>query len=92
MRCKVKIPLPLLRYTRGRSELDVDATTVREAILDAWRQFPELKQRLCDDAGEIKPVVNVYLNDDEVRTLTDKEETRVNEGDEVYFLPLVTGG
>jgi molybdopterin synthase sulfur carrier subunit len=92
MRCKVKVPLPLLRYTRGQSELDVDATTVREAIRDAWRQFPELKQRLCDDSGEIRPVVSVYLNNDEVRTLADGDETRVSEGDEVYFLPLVTGG
>jgi molybdopterin synthase sulfur carrier subunit len=50
-----------------------------------------LKERLCDEAGEIRRFVNVYVNDEDVRFL-DGRKTVLKDGDEVSIVPAIAGG
>jgi adenylyltransferase/sulfurtransferase len=36
--------------------------------------------------------VNVYLNDEDIRYLPEKEATRVNGGDDLSIIPSIAGG
>ena len=54
-------------------------------------QFPGIKERLCDEAGDLRHFVNVYINGEDVRFL-DGMETSIATGDEISIVPAVAGG
>ncbi|MDQ7002432.1 MAG: MoaD/ThiS family protein, partial [Ghiorsea sp.] len=52
---------------------------------------PGMKERLCDENGEIRRFVNVYLNEEDVRFL-DGSKTVLKDSDEVSIVPAIAGG
>jgi len=54
-------------------------------------QFPGIKARLCDDEGELRNFVNVYVNGEDVRFM-DGLGTETKSGDEISIVPAVAGG
>ncbi|OIO73004.1 MAG: molybdopterin synthase sulfur carrier subunit [Zetaproteobacteria bacterium CG_4_9_14_3_um_filter_49_83] len=91
MSVNVRIPTPLRKLTGGADEVVVEAVTVNEMIDNLEAAHPGLKARLCDDAGEIRRFVNVYLNDEDVRFLNGRS-TVLKDGDEVSIVPAIAGG
>jgi molybdopterin synthase sulfur carrier subunit len=87
----VFIPSSLRRYTAGQSKADVSGSTIDEVIDNLEQQYPGVKSRLCDEAGQIKRYVNVFVNDEEIRTLQGAD-TPVLEKDEVSIVPAMAGG
>ncbi len=91
MSVKVRIPTPLRKLT---NELDVVAGepgTLVECIDSLETSYPGLKERLCDDQGELRRFVNVYVNGEDVRFLQGLG-TVLKAGDEVSIVPAVAGG
>ena len=62
----VFIPSSLRRYTAGQSKAEVSAGTIDQVFEDLERQYPGVKSRLCDDSGQIKRYVNIFVNDEEI--------------------------
>ena len=91
MSINVRIPTPLRKLTAGADEVSVEADNVGELIDNLESAHPGLKERLCDDAGEIRRFVNVYVNDEDVRFL-DGKATALKSGDEVSIVPAIAGG
>ncbi len=87
----VRIPSPLRRYTNGQSKVESNGTNVAELLENLEAQFPGIKSRLCDDNGQIKRYVNVFVNDEEIRTLQGSE-TSLTDNDEVSIIPAMAGG
>lgn len=87
----VRIPSPLRRYTGGQSKVEGTGTNILELIDNLEAQHPGVKSRLCDDSGQIKRYVNVFVNGEEIRTLQGSE-TPVSEKDEVSIVPAMAGG
>jgi molybdopterin synthase sulfur carrier subunit len=52
---------------------------------------PGMKDRLCDDTGELRRFVNIYVNEEDIRFLKGKE-TSLKDGDEVSIVPAIAGG
>jgi sulfur-carrier protein len=88
---KVRIPTPLRTLTGGKSEVEAPASDIQSLIESLNGQFPGLKDRVCDDKGEIRRFVNVYLNEEDIRFLKGKY-TPVKDGDEVSIVPAIAGG
>ena len=91
MGVNIRIPGPLRRVTNGEQQVEVDASTVQESIDALDSQFPGIKERLCDEAGDIRYFVNIYLNGEDVRFLQGVN-TGTNAGDELSIVPAVAGG
>jgi len=91
MSVKVRIPSPLRKITGGLAEVDAAGANIDEVIADLTGNFPDLKERLCDDSGAIRRFINVYLNDEDIRFL-DNKATAVKAGDEVSIVPAIAGG
>mgnify|MGYP001414197369 CR=1 FL=1 len=91
MSVTVRIPTPLRRVTNGQDKASVDVGTLDEIIGSLESQFPGVKARLCDDNGEIRNFVNIYVNGEDVRFL-DGLDTATNPGDEISVVPAVAGG
>ena len=87
----IRIPTPLRRMTNGQDKVEIDAPNLSELIQSLDAQFPGLKERLVDEAGEIRYFVNIYLNGEDVRFLQGMD-TATKTGDEISIVPAVAGG
>lgn len=91
MSVKVRIPTPLQKLTQGKGELEVSAKNVQELLAALERQYPGIKDRLCDESGKVRRFVNVYLNEEDIRFLK-QEATALKDGDEISIVPAIAGG
>ncbi len=91
MSVSVRIPTPLRKLTGGADEVSVEGASVGEIIENLEAAHPGLKERLCDDNGEIRRFVNVYVNDEDVRFMGGRA-TELKDGDEVSIVPAIAGG
>jgi len=91
MSVRVRIPSPLQKLTKDQGEVTVDAATVKELIENLQKQFPGIKERICDETGAIRRFVNIYVNEEDVRFLQ-RDATPLKEGDEVSIIPAIAGG
>ena len=87
----VLIPTPLRTFTNGAAEVAARGATVAEIIEDIDRSYPGLKERLCKEDGRIRPFVNIYVNDEDMRLLQSLD-TPVGDGDELSIVPAIAGG
>jgi molybdopterin synthase sulfur carrier subunit len=88
---KVRIPTPLRPLTKGQGEVEARASDIA-GMIDALNQaHPGLKDRLCDETGELRRFVNIYVNEEDIRFLKGKE-TALKDGDEVSIVPAIAGG
>lgn len=87
----VRIPGPLRRITQNRDRVEVESSTLAQAIDELEGQFPGISGRLLDDGGELRHFVNVYVNGEDVQFL-DGLQTAIKGGDEVSIVPAVAGG
>ena len=90
MAITVKIPAQLRAVTGGEGELEVEGSTVGEALDAVFAQHEDLRERITEDGG-LRRFVNVYVSGEDIR-FRDGLETEVNDGDEVTILPAVAGG
>ncbi len=91
MPVKVRIPTPLQGLTNGAAEVDAEGKTVRELIEDLEQRYTGIKARLCDESGELRRFVNIFVNDEDIRFLQGLD-TELKEGDEVSIVPAIAGG
>ncbi len=91
MSTKVKIPTPLRKLTQNNAEVVAAGGTIRELVEDLEKQFPGFKERMCDDQGELRRFVNVYVGEEDIRFL-EGLDTKIPEGEQVSIIPAVAGG
>ena len=91
MSVTVRVPTPLRRVTNGQDRVSVEGTNLNEIIASLEDQFPGIKERLCDELGEMRNFVNIYVNGEDVRFL-DGLTTATKSGDEISIVPAVAGG
>lgn len=91
MSISVRIPTPLRRVTNGVDKVDAEGDTLDQIIDSLDSQYPGLKGRLCDEDGNLRNFVNVYVNGEDVRFMQGLA-TATKSGDEVSIVPAVAGG
>lgn len=87
----VRIPTPLRRLTRGEAQVQVECSTLDQCIEALEKAYPGIKERLCDENGDLRRFVNFYVNGNDVRFLQGRQ-TPIKPGDEVSIVPAVAGG
>ena len=65
----VRIPTPLRKLTAGQEEVKAAGSTITAVIGSLESQFPGLKERICDDSGQVRRFVNIFVNDEDIRYL-----------------------
>lgn len=88
---KVRIPTPLRPLTKGQGEVEAKGANIHEMIDHLESAHPGMKDRLCDEKGELRRFVNVYVNEEDIRFLKGKD-TVLKDGDEVSIVPAIAGG
>ena len=88
---KVRIPTPLRPLTKNQGEVEAIGANIAEIIENLNSSYSGLKGRLCDEKGELRRFVNIYVNEEDIRFLKGKE-TSLKDGDEVSIVPAIAGG
>ena len=87
----IRIPMPLRRLTNNTDIVKTDASTLAEAVDRLEADYPGIKERIVGDDGEIRRFVNIYVNGEDVRFLSNLS-TALGASDEVSIVPAVAGG
>jgi molybdopterin synthase sulfur carrier subunit len=91
MTIKVLIPTPLQKFTNDRATLECSGSSIAELLESLEQSCPGIKARLCDEQGQPRRFLNLYVNSEDIRFLSGTE-TPLKEGDEVSIIPAVAGG
>jgi molybdopterin converting factor small subunit len=91
MAVKVIIPTPLRAYAGKQESVEVEASTVGQALGALTTKHADLKKHLFSDDGKLRSFVNVYVNDEDIRYLQ-KDQTAVKPGDTISIVPSIAGG
>lgn len=91
MGIKVRIPTPLRKLTNGESEVEANGADISQLIDDLEKNYPGIKGKLCEENGNVRKFLNIYLNDDDIRFM-DSLATEVRDGDNVSLIPAIAGG
>ena len=87
----VLIPTPLRKLTNDLESVSAAGNNVGELLDNLDKAFPGLKERVCDETGNVRRFVNIYVNGEDIRFLEEKA-TAVRENDEVSIVPAIAGG
>ena len=87
----IRIPMPLRKLTNDADIVTTDASTLADAVERLEADYPGIKERLVGDDGEIRRFVNIYVNGEDVRFLSNLA-TALGASDEVSIVPAVAGG
>ncbi len=91
MSVKIIIPTPLRQYAENRDSVKLSGQNIGELLNNLMQKFPNMKKHLFSEDGQIRNFVNVYVNDDDIRYLENRE-TQLKEGDVISIIPSVAGG
>jgi molybdopterin synthase sulfur carrier subunit len=88
---KVRIPRSLQKLFADRTEVESEGENIKELIEDLEKKYPGIKEKLCDEKGQLREFVNFFVNEEDIRFLAG-EETELKDGDEVSIIPAIAGG
>lgn len=91
MSVQVRVPTPLRRFTGGAETVSASGGTVAALVDDMEKNYPGIKERICDEEGKVRRFVNIFVNGDDIRFLNNFA-TPVRDGDEVSIVPAIAGG
>ena len=87
----MKIPAALLQYTRNVTDVNIDASTVDEALVKLDSMFPGLRAFILDESRGVRRYVNIFVNQDDIRS-GEGLMTKLKDGDRVQIIPAIAGG
>lgn len=88
---RVRVPSPLRQLTSGAAEVEVEGSTVGEALEHLDSRFPGFQTRLFEESGGLRHFVNVYRNDEDIRSAGGLDAA-LSPGDDLSIVPAVAGG
>jgi molybdopterin synthase sulfur carrier subunit len=91
MPIQVRIPAPLRKLTNEQEVVPATGANIGEVLTNLNAAHPGLFERICDENGNVRRFVNIFVNDEDIRFLEEKA-TPVKEGDEISIVPAIAGG
>jgi molybdopterin converting factor small subunit len=87
----LRIPSPLRAYADGQAELQVQGQDVAQAMESLIQKHPALRQHLFNGNGELRPFVNVFINNEDIRQI-EGLKTPLKPEDRLMIVPSIAGG
>ena len=91
MSVTIHVPGALRQYCDDALEFSLPASSLRDALEQIERRYPALYRCVCHETGAVRRHVNLFVNEDEMRTLNGLD-TPLAPGDAVMILTAVSGG
>ena len=91
MAAKVRVPAPLRKLTKDQAVVDSKGATIEEVLSDLEKNYPGIKERICDETGQVRRFINIFLNGEDIR-FKEGIKTKVADAAEVSIIPAIAGG
>ncbi len=88
---KIVIPTPLRKFTNQNRSFETDETKLSGAIEQFVETYPEVKENLLDEEGNVRSYIKIYIGDEEVSP-TEDGSLELNQDTEVSIVPAIAGG
>jgi sulfur-carrier protein len=86
----IKIPA-LWRPITHESQVTVPACTVIDAVHELATCFPKLNSQLFNDQKEVNDAIHLFVNGEAIR-FRGGLSAPLQDGDEIYIVPMISGG
>ncbi len=87
----IVIPTPLRKFTGNSSKVNIAGTSVQQALQELTTQYPDLKKHLFDTEEKVRPFINIFVGEDDIRNLQ-QQDTVVAESSVISIVPAIAGG
>jgi molybdopterin synthase sulfur carrier subunit len=91
MSLRIIIPTALRRLTGDVDVVEIEAGSVKDVIDRLDERYPGFRSRICDDAGNLRRFINIYVEGEDIRFL-ESLATPVADGAELSIVPAIAGG
>jgi len=97
----IRIPSMLKKFTDEQDRIKVEGKTIKDVLFNLLENFPDLKSCLFNEAGQLSPFVNIYVNSQAVHLSRNKclnphtvllSEDVLADQDELIIIPALQGG
>src|ERR1035438_280927 len=88
MSVRVLLPNAFQKHTNGAREIQSSAGNLPALITEIETAFPALKTHLRDESGQVRRLINFYVNEEDIRFLGN-EKYAFQDGDEVLVIPSI---
>ena len=87
----IRVPSALRTFTGGASDVEISASTVRDAIAELDKKHPGIAAKVLLQDGNVKPFIRIYVGPDDIGDLGGLD-AKVTERDEISIIPAIAGG
>jgi molybdopterin converting factor small subunit len=87
----IRIPTPIQPYVNGKQVVRVEGKYAGEAVESLLVQFPALRPHLTNTRGELRPFVNLFIGENNIRDLQGLK-TPLGNDDQLILIPSIAGG
>ncbi len=91
MAVEVRVTAVLQKLTGGKKSVPAEGGTVDQLLKNLDTNYPGFRHQVQGDDGRLHRFVNIYLNDEDIRYLS-QLNTPLKDGDVVSILPALAGG
>lgn len=91
MSVSVQIPYALRHECGGKSEVEVSAGSVQQALTALKDHQPKLYRNVCDETGAVRKHINLFVNESLIHR-KDGLDTKLGPGDLLFIMTAVSGG
>ncbi len=71
--------------------MNVNGANISEALIDLTIQFPNIKPHLFNEGGELRPFVNIFIGENNIKDLQGID-TPIKDGERLMLIPSIAGG
>lgn len=91
MSVTILIPTALRSFVDRKSEVEVEGSTVGEALANLTAQYPDLKRQIYENDAALRGFVNVFVDGTNIKKLNGLD-TPLAAGATVMIVPAIAGG
>ena len=88
---RIKFTAALTRFFPNLTEMEIQGTTVNEALLNVEKKYPGILNYIVEDNGQLRKHINIFLGEELIKdrqTMQDKIAPK----DELLIFQALSGG
>ena len=88
---RIKFTAALTRFFPNLTEMEIQGTTVNEALLNVEKKYPGILNYIVEDNGQLRKHINIFLGEELIKdrqTMQDKIASK----DELLIFQALSGG
>lgn len=84
----VHIPSPLRSYTKNKSEVESNGSSVNELLTNLDKDYPGIRFRMIDEQDGIREHIKLYVNREQIKSI----DVDLKGNEEIHIICALSGG